>query len=231
VTDIVDDLLSPPPRTPDRVEDARVVEGSAEELGAPGADASRPSEEVLPPADLDVPPPDAPSAQSDAVFPPADIPPAQDLGRPLDDVPAPPEPPAPFGAPVEDRPAPPDDMPPPPDDMPPPSDDMPPPPEDLPPVTDEMAAVADEPFEEPPPPPDDELVDAVRRKLSEQPGLLPNTVDLEALSGVVILRGEAKHRETIEELGRRATAVAGVREVRNLLHLPGEPPPRPSGAR
>jgi len=76
-----------------------------------------------------------------------------------------------------------------------------------------------------PPANDADLALAVRSKLAEQPGLLPGTVDLEVMAGVVILRGEARHLETIAELGRRAGAVAGVQEVRNLLHLPGEESP------
>jgi len=72
---------------------------------------------------------------------------------------------------------------------------------------------------------DPDLAMAVRSKLAEQPGLLPGTVDLEVVSGVVILRGEAKHVETIEELARRSAAVPGVQEVRNLLRLPGESSP------
>jgi len=72
---------------------------------------------------------------------------------------------------------------------------------------------------------DPDLARAVRSKLAEQPGLLPGTVDLEVVSGVVILRGEARHPETIEELGRRSAAVPGVQEVRNMLRLPGGAPP------
>ena len=73
------------------------------------------------------------------------------------------------------------------------------------------------------PPSDPDLALAVRSKLAEQPGLLPGTVDLEVISGVVILRGEARHVETINELVRRAGDVPGVQEVRNLLRLPGNP--------
>ena len=78
---------------------------------------------------------------------------------------------------------------------------------------------------DPPSPDDTELALAVRSKLTEQPGFLTGTVDLEVMAGVVILRGEARHVETIAELERRAGAVTGVQEVRNLLHLPGEEPP------
>ncbi len=50
-------------------------------------------------------------------------------------------------------------------------------------------------------------------------------VAVNAQHGVVQLRGEVGSPELIDELVARARAVQGVREVENLLHLPGSPAP------
>ncbi len=49
-------------------------------------------------------------------------------------------------------------------------------------------------------------------------------VNVQAVNGVVELRGELSDRATIEDLEAKARKVTGVREVRNMLHLPGETP-------
>jgi osmotically-inducible protein OsmY len=46
------------------------------------------------------------------------------------------------------------------------------------------------------------------------------SVDVNAENGVIYLRGEVKHPEDIEALGKAARKVDGVKEVKNLLHLP-----------
>ena len=43
--------------------------------------------------------------------------------------------------------------------------------------------------------------------------------------GVVVLRGQARTLEMIDDLVARARGVQGVREVENLLHLPDTPAP------
>jgi len=48
-------------------------------------------------------------------------------------------------------------------------------------------------------------------------------IDVNVEHGVVVLRGEAQTPEMIDELVSRARGVQGVREVENLLHLPGTP--------
>src|SRR5436309_249592 len=50
-------------------------------------------------------------------------------------------------------------------------------------------------------------------------------VSVNAANGVVQLRGEVEQRELIDELVQRARSVQGVREVENLLHLPGQAAP------
>jgi osmotically-inducible protein OsmY len=49
------------------------------------------------------------------------------------------------------------------------------------------------------------------------------TVNVNAENGVVYLRGEVPRPELIEELVKKTRRVQGVREVRNLLHLPKTP--------
>ena len=50
-------------------------------------------------------------------------------------------------------------------------------------------------------------------------------VSVNAEDSVVFLRGEVETQDQIEMLVRGAEHVEGVREVRNLMHLPGEPAP------
>jgi osmotically-inducible protein OsmY len=50
-------------------------------------------------------------------------------------------------------------------------------------------------------------------------------VNVNVENGVVFLRGEVERPEIIKDLEGRARKVQGVREVENLLHLPGSPAP------
>src|SRR4051794_1129115 len=54
---------------------------------------------------------------------------------------------------------------------------------------------------------------------------ISGSVRVESYRGIVWLRGELEPAEAIDEAERRAGSVSGVTEVRNLLHLPGTPPP------
>jgi len=45
-----------------------------------------------------------------------------------------------------------------------------------------------------------------------------DSINVNAENGVVYLRGEAGSQEQVEQLGKAARAVGGVREVKNLLH-------------
>jgi len=51
------------------------------------------------------------------------------------------------------------------------------------------------------------------------------SVSVNAQAGVVQLRGEIESPELIEDLVGRTRKVHGVRDVENLLHLPGTPAP------
>ena len=50
-------------------------------------------------------------------------------------------------------------------------------------------------------------------------------VNVQAIDGVVELRGQVDDPSMIDDLERRTRSVTGVRDVRNLLHLPGQMPP------
>jgi osmotically-inducible protein OsmY len=50
-------------------------------------------------------------------------------------------------------------------------------------------------------------------------------VSVNAEGGVVFLRGEVETQEQIDSLVQSAGRVDGVEEVRNLMHLPGQPAP------
>ena len=54
-------------------------------------------------------------------------------------------------------------------------------------------------------------------------------VDVNAVDGVVELRGEVRQPELVRELEEKARKVQGVRDVRNLLHTPGTTAPTAPG--
>ena len=54
-------------------------------------------------------------------------------------------------------------------------------------------------------------------------------VDVNAEDGIVVLRGEVERPELIDELVEKTRKVQGVRDVQNLLHLPGTPAPTEAG--
>lgn len=50
-------------------------------------------------------------------------------------------------------------------------------------------------------------------------------INVNVQDGVVQLRGEVPTHDLIDDLARKARSIQGVREVENLLHLPGTPAP------
>jgi BON domain len=75
-------------------------------------------------------------------------------------------------------------------------------------------------------PPDDvTLAHKVETEIFRPVGAPKGSVDVNAVDGVVWLRGQVNGLEQMHELEERARHVVGVKEVRNLLHLPGTPPP------
>jgi osmotically-inducible protein OsmY len=50
-------------------------------------------------------------------------------------------------------------------------------------------------------------------------------INVNVENGVVVLRGEVDSWEMVDDLVKKAREVQGVRDVENLLHLPGQPAP------
>jgi BON domain len=68
------------------------------------------------------------------------------------------------------------------------------------------------------------LAHKVETEIFRPVGAPKGSVDVNAVDGVVWLRGQVGRLEQMRELEERARHVVGVKEVRNLLHLPGTPP-------
>jgi osmotically-inducible protein OsmY len=80
--------------------------------------------------------------------------------------------------------------------------------------------------EEPKPQPDDvTLARKVETEIFRGPEVPKGKINVNAENGIVVLRGEAETPEMIEDLARKAKEVQGVRDVENLLHVPGALPP------
>lgn len=75
------------------------------------------------------------------------------------------------------------------------------------------------------PPNDQALTEKVKSELLGDPEVPKEKINVDVSDGIVALRGEVEDREVMQALDAKARQVAGVREVQNLLHLPGEPPP------
>ena len=69
------------------------------------------------------------------------------------------------------------------------------------------------------------LVDKVKSEVLGGAQFQGHQVLVEAADGVVTLRGEVADSSVIDALDKAVANVAGVREVCNLVHLPGEPAP------
>jgi osmotically-inducible protein OsmY len=75
--------------------------------------------------------------------------------------------------------------------------------------------------EQPKPQPDDaSLAQKVESEVFRAAGVPKGTINVNAEHGVVYLRGELERPELIDRLIRQTRKVQGVRDVRNLLHLP-----------
>ena len=91
----------------------------------------------------------------------------------------------------------------------------------------EERAPGPDPQHDPMPKPLDDV--AVARKVEtvifRREGVEKGKIDVNAVEGVVWLRGEARTPELINELERSAQEVPEVKRVENLLHLPETPAP------
>ena len=82
----------------------------------------------------------------------------------------------------------------------------------------------------PSPPADDRaLTDKVRSEVLGDPRYAPYTVNVDAVEGVVALRGQLRRPEDVRDLVAAVEKVPGVRRVENLLHLPGTTAPNVRG--
>jgi BON domain len=83
--------------------------------------------------------------------------------------------------------------------------------------------------EEKPQPDDVTLARKVETEIFRPEDAPKGQVDVNVENGIVFLRGEVERPEIIKDLEGRARKVQGVREVENLLHLPGSPTPSARG--
>ena len=72
---------------------------------------------------------------------------------------------------------------------------------------------------------DQTLKSKIETELFREEHALKGLVNVNVQQGVTQLRGEVDSPELIEELVGRTQKVRGVREVENLLHVPGTPAP------
>ena len=80
--------------------------------------------------------------------------------------------------------------------------------------------------EEPKPQPDDAtLAHKVETAIFRDADVPKGQINVNAQNGVIQLRGEVPAADLIDELVNGARKVQGVRDVENLLHLPGAPAP------
>jgi BON domain len=79
------------------------------------------------------------------------------------------------------------------------------------------------------PPPDDvTLAHKVETEIFRPADAPKGTINVNAVNGVVFLRGVAQTPEQIRDLERQVQSIPGVKNVENLLHLPGTPAPHDS---
>jgi len=70
------------------------------------------------------------------------------------------------------------------------------------------------------------LVDKVESAIFRDPAVPKGRININAERGRVVLRGEVDQSEQIGALDAAARQVPGVKDVENLLHLPGTPAPQ-----
>jgi osmotically-inducible protein OsmY len=76
---------------------------------------------------------------------------------------------------------------------------------------------------------DNTLKNKVQTEIFRDADAPKGSVDVNVANGIVELRGQVDDRATIEALEMKTRMVTGVRDVRNLLHLPGETPANIAG--
>jgi len=78
---------------------------------------------------------------------------------------------------------------------------------------------------EKPPPDDVTLARKVETEIFRAKDMPKGQINVNAENGVVVLRGEVEKPALIKDLEKRTRKVQGVKEVENLLHVPGSPAP------
>jgi hypothetical protein len=78
---------------------------------------------------------------------------------------------------------------------------------------------------EEPPENDAVLAHKVESELFRDQTIDKGSININAESGVVVLRGTAASQEQVDEIAERVRRIDGVRDVRNLLHPAGTPAP------
>jgi osmotically-inducible protein OsmY len=76
--------------------------------------------------------------------------------------------------------------------------------------------------EEKPQPDDVTLARKVETEIFRDADIPKGQINVNAENGVVVLRGEVEQPDLIKDLEEKTRKVQGVREVENLLHLPGQ---------
>lgn len=73
------------------------------------------------------------------------------------------------------------------------------------------------------------LVSKVESEVFGNPDFPKGTVNINAEDGIVVLRGQVERPEQVRRLEKAVRKIDGVRDVENLLHLPGMPAPSSGG--
>lgn len=79
--------------------------------------------------------------------------------------------------------------------------------------------------DEEPPPNDQALAAKVESEVFRDADVPKGDINVDVSDGIVALRGEVENTEMRTRLDAEVRKIAGVRDVQNLLHLPGEQPP------
>ena len=69
------------------------------------------------------------------------------------------------------------------------------------------------------------LAQKVQSEIFRDADIPKGQINVNAEDGIVVLRGEVDRPELMDELVEKTRQVQGVRDVQNLLHLPGTPAP------
>ena len=89
-------------------------------------------------------------------------------------------------------------------------------------VTQKVTHLREEPKEQPD---DITLARKVESEIFRDPDVPKGDINVNAVDGIVYLRGQVGSQDLISELEKKTRKVQGVRGVENLLHLEGTPAP------